>query len=233
MPKITWPHQHRGCWWISLVNTWRPRQNGRHFPDDIFKCIFFNENVWIVIKISLKFVPKGPINDISALVQIMAWRRSLPEPMLVSLLTHICTTLPDWVNSLCVKSFGRHVFMNMHFDGLVQDCSNSSALAVGLLQSCTKPSIYTFYTRPWHWNCTGWRYTPSSMTSNILNSLSSGDMELGQHWLRWWLVAWRYQAITWANVDLSSVRSLGIHLRSLSLDDVKNQSIKQDWKLHF
>ena len=121
-------------------------------------------------------------------------------------------------NSLCVKSFGRHVFMNMHFDGLVQDCSNSSALAVGLLQSCAKPSIYTFYTRPWHWNCTGWRYTPSSMTSNILNSLSSGHMELGQHWLRWWLVAWRYQAITWANVDLSSVRSLGIHLRSLSLD---------------
>ena len=25
--------------------------------DDIFKCIFLNENVWISIKISLKFVP--------------------------------------------------------------------------------------------------------------------------------------------------------------------------------
>ena len=39
-------------------------KNGRHFPDDIYKCIFLNENVWILIKISLKFVPKGPINKI-------------------------------------------------------------------------------------------------------------------------------------------------------------------------
>ena len=29
-----------------------------------------------------------------------------------------------------------------HIDGLVQDCSNSSALAMELLQSCTKSSIY-------------------------------------------------------------------------------------------
>ena len=51
------------------------------------------------IKISLKFVPKGPINNIPALVQIMAWRRPgdkpLSEPMMVSLLTHICTTRPQ------------------------------------------------------------------------------------------------------------------------------------------
>ena len=43
-------------------------QNGRHFADDIFKCIFFNENVWIPIKISLKFVLKSPINNIPTLV---------------------------------------------------------------------------------------------------------------------------------------------------------------------
>ena len=42
--------------------------NGRHFSDDIFKCIFLNENVFISIKISLKFVPKGQINNIPALV---------------------------------------------------------------------------------------------------------------------------------------------------------------------
>ena len=50
------------------INTLRPRQNGRYFADDIFKRIFLNEYVWIVIKISLKFVPKGPINNIPALV---------------------------------------------------------------------------------------------------------------------------------------------------------------------
>ena len=39
-----------------------------------------------------------------------------------------------------------------------------------------------------------------------------GDIDLGQHWLREWLVAWRHQAIIWTNVGLSSVRSIVIHL---------------------
>ena len=92
--------------WISLTesNTLRPRQNGRHFPDDIFKCIFLNENVWISLKITLKFLPKDPINNIPGLVQIMAWRRPgdkpLSEPMMVSLLTRICVTRPQWVNGV-------------------------------------------------------------------------------------------------------------------------------------
>ena len=85
-----------------LFNTLRPRQNGCHFPDDIFKCIFLNENVWIPTKISMKFVPKGSINNIPALVQIMAWCRPgdkpLSEPMMVSLTTHICVTRSQWVN---------------------------------------------------------------------------------------------------------------------------------------
>ena len=83
------------------INTFRTRQDGRHFPDDIFKCIFLNENIWISIKISLKFVPKGPINNIPALVQIMAWRRPgkkpLSEPMLIFVLMHIYVTRPQWV----------------------------------------------------------------------------------------------------------------------------------------
>ena len=72
-------------------------------PFRIFKRIFLNENVWIPIKISLKFVPKGPINNIPAMVQIMAWRRPgdkpLSEPMVVSLPTQICVARPQWVNA--------------------------------------------------------------------------------------------------------------------------------------
>ena len=87
-----------------VLNTLRPRQNGRRFADDTFKRIFVNENVRISIKISLNFVPKGPINNIPALVQIMAWRRSgdkpLSESMMVSLLTHICVTRPQWVKTV-------------------------------------------------------------------------------------------------------------------------------------
>ena len=86
------------------INTLRPRQNGRHFPDNIFKCIFLNENGRISIKISLKFVPKVPINNIPALVQIMAWRRPgdkpLSEQTMVTLLAHICVTRPQWVKQL-------------------------------------------------------------------------------------------------------------------------------------
>ena len=40
-----------------------------------------------------------------------------------------------------------------------------------------------------------------------------GDRDLNQHWFMYWLDAWQHQAITWTNVDLSSVRSCGIHLR--------------------
>ena len=83
------------------VNTLRPRQNGRRFADGTFKHIFWNENIRISINISLKFVPKGQINNNPVLVQIMAWRRPgdkpLSEPMVVSLLTHICVTRPQWV----------------------------------------------------------------------------------------------------------------------------------------
>ena len=39
--------------------------------DDIFRCIFTNEKFYIFIKISLKFVPKGPIDKNPALVQMM------------------------------------------------------------------------------------------------------------------------------------------------------------------
>ena len=89
---------------LLTLNTLRPRQNGRHFADDMFKCFFLNENVWIPIEISLKFVPKGSINNIPALVQIMAWRRpgdkSLSEPMMIISLTHICVTRPQWVKCL-------------------------------------------------------------------------------------------------------------------------------------
>ena len=87
---------------LNIINTLRPRQNGRHFPDDTLKCIFLNENVRIPVKNSLKFVPTGPTNNIPVLVLIMAWRRPgdkpLSEPMMFSLLTHICVTRSQWVN---------------------------------------------------------------------------------------------------------------------------------------
>ena len=93
----------------ALFNTLRLKPNGHHFSDNIFKCIFLNKHAWILRKISLKVVPKVWINNIPALVQIMAWHlpgdKTLSEPMMVSLLMHICLTWTQWVNVL--STFGK------------------------------------------------------------------------------------------------------------------------------
>ena len=71
---------------VLIVNSSPLDKNGRFIADDIFRCIFVNEKFFILIKITLKFVPKGPVDNNPAVVQIMAWRRigdkPLSEPML-------------------------------------------------------------------------------------------------------------------------------------------------------
>ena len=108
---ITWSSVDTDLWYhkaslchselTHLVNSLRLWQTDHHFAE-VFKCIFLNENVWISLEISLKFVPKVWNNNIPGLVQIMAWRRTgdkpLSEPMVVILLAHKCVTLPQWVN---------------------------------------------------------------------------------------------------------------------------------------
>ena len=97
---------------VNSLNTLKRRQNNRHFPDHIFKGIFLNENVWILIKFQ---VPTGSINYISALVHTMVWRRQvdkqLSEPMMCSLFTHICVTRPQWVKFHFIKR--SPVFVNI------------------------------------------------------------------------------------------------------------------------
>ena len=87
---------------MSILRHW-----GQEEIDAFLQMIFSNafswmkENAWISIKISQKFVPKVQINNIPALVQIMAWHRPgdkpLSEPMMVILLMDICVTRPQWV----------------------------------------------------------------------------------------------------------------------------------------
>ena len=101
-------------------NTLRSRQNGHHFTDNILKCISLNENIWIYIKTTLKFVPKGPINNIPALFQIMAWHgigdKPLSGPMLTDLIhRRIYATvggdeLTHWPQGRCGSNFKSIVF---------------------------------------------------------------------------------------------------------------------------
>ena len=89
--------RYRPC----LFNALRPRQNCRHFADDIFKIIIFEWKCINFLKISQKCVPKVRIINIPALVQIMAWHqrgdKSIP---MMSLVTdaYICVTRPQWVD---------------------------------------------------------------------------------------------------------------------------------------
>ena len=86
-----------GPWHNKAETKWTP------FRRQHFQKHSLNENVWIAIKIPLKFVPKVWIKNIPALVQIMAWHRlgdkPLSEPMMVCSLTHICVTRPQWVKA--------------------------------------------------------------------------------------------------------------------------------------
>ena len=92
------------------LNMLRTKKNCHHFADDNFKCIFMNG----MYECRLKCHWFCWINNITALVHIMTWRRSgdkpLSEPMMVSLLTHICVIWPQWSDGSWTYT---HVFIVM------------------------------------------------------------------------------------------------------------------------
>ena len=93
----------------------------RHFQMDFleWKCMNFD-----LFTISLKFDPRGPVNNIPSLVQIMAWRRPgdkpLSEPMTVSSLTHICVTRLQWVKAACFTVVRGCLLCSLVFSVLVR-----------------------------------------------------------------------------------------------------------------
>ena len=167
---------------VRSINTLRLRQNERHFADAIFKGIFLNENVWIPIKLSLKFVPKGPIYNIPALGQIMAWRcpgnKPLSEPMMVNLKTHICVTRPQWVNCNLVETW---IWIN-------------TGSGNGLLPEGIKPSpdpMLTYHQQSpvtaAHWHSSEGNFTrDTSPINNYANPVYGVATICHQvHWLCW------------------------------------------------
>ena len=87
-------------------------QNGHHFADHIFRCIFMNEKFCILIKVSLKFVPKGSIENNPALAKIMTRHRigdkPLSEPMLTFFTDAYMWQRGRWVNILRPRQNGHH-----------------------------------------------------------------------------------------------------------------------------
>ena len=66
-PSPQWP-----WYWLCKINVSLP---STAISRTTFRYIFTNENICILIRISLKFVPMGPIDNTWALVHVMGWRR--------------------------------------------------------------------------------------------------------------------------------------------------------------
>ena len=147
-----------------------PGQNGHHFADDIVKRIFMNETFCILIRISLKFVPKVRIDNKSALVQLMVWRL---KQYWSSSLTHICGTSGRWVNTLRPRQNGSP-FSRRHFK-----------IAFSWMK------IYELHLR-FHWSLF------LGVWLRIFQhwfKLWLGTVQATSHYLnQWWLVYWRIYA---------------------------------------
>ena len=72
------------------------------FADDIFKCIFANEKFYILITVSLKLVPRSPIDHKAALVLVMVWHRVGDKPLSEPMLT--------WFTDAYMQHQGRWVY---------------------------------------------------------------------------------------------------------------------------
>ena len=129
-----------GCWkyrrcypytWKDglSINSLRPRWNKRHFADDIFKCIFLNENILISSKIPLKFIANDPINNIPALVQIMAWCRPCRRQAIIWTYDDYfrpqwVTIRPKWTSPVCLIRYESASYTG-HTHYILLDCDIS------------------------------------------------------------------------------------------------------------
>ena len=187
------------CVGLNVLTHW-----GRDKMDAISQTIFSNAFSWMkMLQLLLKFHwrPKGLINDIPALVQIMAWRHAgdkpLSEPMMARLLTHICVTRPQWVKDLsdairvCLLQW-RDIEGNAHWS--INPKSNERSEKI-LLDFCIvlsdkkknksksvqfkdtfKQLMKLFYY--WNWSC--WWPNQLRFWCGPLNSLKSGGAYVRQ-----------------------------------------------------
>ena len=150
--------------------------------------------MWISLKIPLKFVPKVQIHNIPALVQIMAWRwpgdKALSEPMMVSLLTHICVTQPQWVNPTGAETriFCENYVNTMVANALISCITRTSAAMI--LTVMSKTTLYSmrknFYyldhlgSAKWYANIYFFCIFSKKFSTRRVNSLRPSDAYMRQ-----------------------------------------------------
>ena len=168
--------------WTSL-NILSPRKNGLLFQTTSSNAFFLHESISISIKVSLKFVPRSSINNILALVQIMAWRRSgdrpLSESMMVSLLTHICVTRPQRI--IVWAHVGDYVRIKL-WNSLTYQCPSTQTSKCLLFDEIS--SIHITVTSQWP----QWRLkSPASrlFTEPFIHAQIKENTKAPRHWPLW------------------------------------------------
>ena len=190
------------------VNSSSPRQNGRHFADNILKCIFMNERLGILIKISLKFVPKGLNGNKSELVQaccLTALGHYLNQcwPTINEILWHpfqVSSTwiLKIWIPKLCLKfTHQNKMRSNQYLPGRNEFKTKSMSL----------PPTSQWHIVPHHWlthwgrdkmvaifqttfsNAFSWMKMFKFRLKFHWSLFPRVQLTIFQHWFRWWLGA--------------------------------------------
>ena len=146
------------------VKTLRPKQKDRYCTDEMCKCVFLDENVWISINISLSLYPNIP-----AWVKIMTWRRPgdkpLSVPMMASSLTHTCVTRIQWVVLYATSKAHMGLKMYLIYCSHVWGSTYHTYLTVVLVRKKLVRIITCFPSR--------WVHTESLMMTNGLMCSSS------------------------------------------------------------
>ena len=178
-------------------NTLRPRQNCCHLPDNSLKLIFFNQNSWISINISLQYISGGLINNNPALVDIKAWcQRSINplfEPMMVQFTDAYMCYSAQWVkDSIHLPEFAE--WINGAMNKIVIERVFLLSQFVCAMALWTLP--WDALTRSW-----GWQYCSKCFYMSLdevryheadFPLPQQGQMmykwvrELGRYWLHWW-----------------------------------------------
>ena len=141
-----------------------PGQNDRLFADDVFKCILVNKTFCILNPISLKFVRKGPIDNKSMLVQVMAWCRTGGGMSLTS---------REWViyTHIYARTLWHHQLVLIIFCSAPSHCLNQCSRV--FLRFFLFLSKCIFLSRKWIWKC-----RPQNDGHSVSASMCSSDTHL-------------------------------------------------------
>ena len=219
---------------MSAVNSLVPGKFEWHFMYLIFQIISVIDDWGISCELALRWMSLDFTDDKTTLVQVMAWCHQATSHYLSqwwprSLSPYgVSVTRPQWVNSLWPCDT---ISLYHRFESALAQVPSHYQFWLIINEACWHfpENVLDYHSLQSVWGSHIWKqlFLPGASELTHCGLVTPyGNINLGQHWLRYWLVAWRHQAITWTNVDLSSVRSSGIHMSAI-LQEMPQPSVNE------